>query len=83
MTEAEEHIYMEGSRAAWQQLYDLAARRLGYENMPVAVLASARERAVVALRAVCREYGDNDWPDDLDLSDIIDKHLHRHLAEGE
>jgi hypothetical protein len=25
-------------------------------------------------------HGDNDWPDDLHLADVIDKHLARHLG---
>ena len=39
-----------------------------------------RERAIIQLKIICEEYGDNDWSDDLDLSDIIDKHLHRNMG---
>lgn len=38
-----------------------------------------RNEAIATLRDVCEEYGDNDWPDDLNMSDIIEKHLRRHL----
>ncbi len=38
-----------------------------------------RGRAVLKLRKLCEAFGDNDWEDDLDLSDVIEKHLWRHL----
>jgi hypothetical protein len=44
-------------------------------------LIAEREEALALLRQVCAEYGDNDWPDDLNLSDVIKKHLWRHLQE--
>ena len=31
------------------------------------------------LRQVCAKYGDNDWPDNLHLADVIEKHLLRNL----
>jgi hypothetical protein len=40
-----------------------------------------RERAISTLRQVCKEFGDNDWETNLDLSDIIKKHLERHLEK--
>lgn len=42
---------------------------------------SEREQAVAMLRQVCEVHGDNDWPDDLHLADVIEKHLDRHLEE--
>jgi hypothetical protein len=38
-----------------------------------------RAKAIVALREVCKNYGDNDWPDNLNLADIVNNHLLRHL----
>ena len=38
-----------------------------------------RVSVVAILREVCRDYGDNDWADDLHLYDVIEKHLARHL----
>jgi hypothetical protein len=37
------------------------------------------------LRIECAEYDDNDWPDDLHLADVVEKHLARqaHLAVQE
>ena len=40
-----------------------------------------RHEAVLTLRGVCEKHGDNDWSDDLHLSDIIEKHLERHLDQ--
>lgn len=33
-----------------------------------------RSRAVRALRKICEEIGDNDWPDEQDLGDVLEKH---------
>jgi hypothetical protein len=38
-----------------------------------------RNAAVAMLRQVCDEHGDNDWPDNLHLADVIEKHLWRNL----
>jgi hypothetical protein len=40
-----------------------------------------RREIVAALREVCEAYGDNDWPDDAYLPDVIEKHLGQHLDE--
>jgi hypothetical protein len=37
------------------------------------------ENARAVLRRLCEDHGDNDWPDDLALSDILDKHLGYYL----
>ena len=79
LSETEETLYMEGNRAAWLQIFQEAARMLGYDKVPNAALAAERESAVAMLRQVCREHGDNDWPEDLHLADVIEKHLWRHL----
>lgn len=81
MTEQEEQAYSEGNRAAWLHIYAEAARMLGYDGLPEARLAIEREQAVAALRILCRDHGDNDWPDDLHLRDVIDKHLGKHLYD--
>ena len=40
-----------------------------------------RQAAVRELRILCGRVGDNDWPDELDLGDIIGKHLAKYLVE--
>ena len=67
----------EGAKAAWRTMLNMCLRELG-SNDPDADRArwmSERAETVAMLRRVCGEHGDNDWPDDLHLADVIDKHL--------
>ncbi len=41
---------------------------------------SERASTIQLLRGACRQFGDNDWDDDLHLVDIIEKHLLKHLG---
>ena len=84
MTESEEKAYSRGERAALRSIMSECARKLGYDDplRRAAALISEREQAIVTLRKVCEEYGDNDWSDDAHLADIIEKHLHRVLDEN-
>jgi predicted secreted protein len=70
-----------GQRTALVGVIRDALRQLGYDDPEAATSAWIVERqgAVVALRDLCASHGDNDWPDDLDLSDVINKHLANHL----
>jgi hypothetical protein len=78
-----EAIYLAGRRAAWRSVLHHAIRELGYKDdwftSPARMIAE-REDAIAALREVCGEHGDNDWPNDLRLADIIEKHLATHLG---
>lgn len=83
MTESEERAYVIGSQRAYASMLATCLRELSpAEPRPndwaVVQLAEVR----IALRRVCEAFGDNDWPDDLHLADVIEKHLERHL-EGE
>lgn len=40
-------------------------------------LRAERVAAIAMLRVECAVYDDNDWPDNLHLADIIEKHLAR------
>ena len=40
---------------------------------------SERTAAIDVLRRLCETHGDNEWPDDLHLGDILEKHLERRL----
>lgn len=84
MNEKEEAIYEQGSRSAWASMLRECVRELGYKSDEGSKAAwiSEREAAVAMLRQVCAEHGDNDWPDDLHLADIIEKHLWRNLERG-
>lgn len=71
----------EAARAAWLCMLQECLRHLDCED-PVAGQARwvvERAEAVAKLREVCRRYGDNDWPDDLHLGDVIEKHLWRNI----
>jgi hypothetical protein len=83
MNENQEEVYERGSRAAWASMLRTCLRSLGYDS-PEAQAAkwiSEREAAIAMLRQVCDEHGDNDWPDNLHLADIIEKHLWRNLPD--
>lgn len=47
--------------------------RLGWETVH-------RRETVAQLRAICRVHGDNDWPDDAHLGDVVEKHLGVHIT---
>lgn len=78
---ADETSYVEGARAVWRQILQQAMRELGRDapEWNVARLLAEREEAVSKLRQVCAAHGDNDWPEELHLGDVIEKHLWRHL----
>ncbi|XXX79151.1 hypothetical protein WMF30_10295 [Sorangium sp. So ce134] len=78
-----EQAVTEGHRLALTGVMMHCARELGREDpmARLAVLEQERAHAVATLRRVCRDHGDNDWSDSLNLSDIIEKHLERHLPE--
>ncbi len=82
MSDEREEGYVEGSRMAWRRMLLECIRQLGVEDTEAgsAAYILEREDAVSTLRAICRDHGDNDWPDDLHLGDIIEKHLHDHLG---
>lgn len=81
MNENEEEAYEQESRQVWRTLLALCCKQLGYSDLEVAKVSWTieREAAIMVLRSICREYNDNDWPADLNLSDIIDKHVYKHL----
>jgi len=78
---ARDEGYTSGSRMAWLTILAEAMRHLGDDKPDAAGLLAERAMAIQTLRSVCSDFGDNDWPDDLHLSDIIEKHLARHLSD--
>lgn len=75
--ESKEQAYLGGQRSVWTSLLRECLTHLGYDNPHSWV--REREQAIAQLRRLCREFGDNDWTDDLHLGDIIEKHLTDHL----
>lgn len=73
---AEEAAYVEGARWAWILMLQQCLINLGESERPKYAWVLERQRAISALRKLCSEHGDNEWPDDLDLEDVITKHLH-------
>lgn len=88
LEEAREHGYLAGSRMAWRrQLQEAIGELRGHgepaEALKAEVLFMQLEEARAALRRVCQEHGDNDWPNDLNLADVIEKHLAPYLDAEE
>jgi hypothetical protein len=81
-TTPNEIAYGRGHRQALVSMLAHVLRELGYQDTEAtrAKWIIEREETVNALRAICHDHGDNDWPPDLSLADVIDKHLHRHLG---
>jgi hypothetical protein len=82
MTEANEQAYIQGNRAAYVDMLRLCLKMLGYDD-PESQRAAwilEREATIAQLRDVCAEHGDNDWPDDLNLADVVQKHLANYLV---
>ena len=82
MNEQEEAAYMLGRKAVLREQLSAALRGLGVdEDISREVLIDERAAAIATLREICEEHGDNDWPDDLHLVDILTKHLADYLEE--
>lgn len=79
MTDHEEQDFVLGHRAALAGVVSHCVRELGYAGRTAESFVAEREAVIPALRRICAEHGDNDWPDDLHLADIIEKHLAWHL----
>ena len=76
--------YERGHRAAWRQVLTDALRNLtGDSDMEVRIAQWTAERSAVvaSLRMLCDEYGDNDWKDNANLCDVLEKHLGAHLQD--
>lgn len=79
MTESEETAYMQGGRTVRINLLWQLLKELGKPEQDAHGWRIEREQAIQSLRSLCATQGDNDWPDDLSLQDIIEKHLADHL----
>lgn len=79
-----EQSWTNGNRSAWLRLLHQALRELGYKDTEAtrAKWVCEREAAVAALRSFCKHWGDNDWAPDLNLSDVIEKHLRNYIEDN-
>jgi hypothetical protein len=66
------------SRTAMEVVEEIIAAKAPPKE-PDSWVEREREMTIVALRSLCAEFGDNDWPDDLHLADVVEKHLGKHL----
>lgn len=83
--ERDEAKWTEGEQAAYRAMLGVVLdglRSTGTTDDPsvrIAQLELYQSEIIAALRAACDEFGDNDWPDDLHVADVIEKHLLRHV----
>lgn len=77
----DETAYEEGRRAAWRSILTECLGQLDYPEgeKRIAQLVKEREETISVLRDLCRDFGDNEWSEDLNLADIIERHLGKHL----
>jgi hypothetical protein len=85
MKQRDETTYTQGERMAWLKMLKQCLRELGYADPEARAVSfvAEREAAVNQLRSICRDFGDNDWPEEAHLADVIDKHLGDHLRAPE
>ena len=83
-TARDEKSWVAGRRAALTSMLGRVLGDLGYQDAEAsrAAWVLEREGVVRVLRRVCGDFGDNNWPVDLDLGDVIEKHLEVHLHDG-
>lgn len=82
-----DRAYVEGSRMANRLMLGRIVLELGGNPEEDAKLEAARLRLQLedtrrALRVVYEKHGDNDWPDDLHLADVVTKHLEPYLDDA-
>lgn len=80
--DAREEGYEAGNKMAWLMILNEALRHLSQDMPDAAKLTSERTLTILALRTICRDFGDNDWPDELNLADVLNKHLLPYLEEA-
>lgn len=89
LQQLQESHYLRGQRSALiQQLHNvLRSLSIPYDSvdaapenlMTIARLTMEREDAISALRSACDDFGDNEWDENLYISDVINKHLVNYL----
>lgn len=76
--EHQSHNYISGYQAAWRQILGLAMQNLEGDFTKERLLQE-RSETISVLREICEAHGDNDWPDNLYIPDILRKHLEEYL----
>ena len=83
MTEAEEVAYMQGVAQRNREILGILIRELPEDERTTDGWRIERMDAISTLRSLCRDFGDNNWPDNLAISDIIEQHLVDYLRSNE
>lgn len=73
--------WIAGNRAAWRRILGMAAGELDGDERKLAAALAELEDVRRILRRLCKDFGDNNWDDDLHLGDALDKHLGNYLRE--
>lgn len=81
MNAKEERIWIRGRKSLARSILGALALDLEGKDLKLAAALIQLHDVRAALRDVCDEHGDNDWEDNLHLSDVVEKHLGRHLNE--
>lgn len=76
----DEASYIQGSNAAWRRILAEAIRELGPMEGTAERWRVERADIVAALREICEDHGDNNWPDNLHIADVLRKHLQPYLV---
>lgn len=79
---AREVSYLLGRKRTLIELLHYVMRELRAQEVEIpmgAKWALERHEAIATLRRICADHGDNNWSDNLHLSDVIEKHLGDHL----
>lgn len=77
-----ESSYENGQRMLLTRQMGAILHELGYDSKTkLESLILEREEMIASLRSACEDHGDNDWDETLHLSDILNKHLMRHIDE--
>lgn len=82
MSDDRQEGYIAGSRRTVRRMLSWCLNELEVDDPDRARTLWLLERTdlVLTLRNVCRDFGDNHWPDDLHLGDVIEKHLVPYLT---
>jgi hypothetical protein len=75
-----ERQYIKGRNAAYRLMLSHCAQIIGIfdgndPHVKMADLYDENERTRIELRKICEQLGCNDWADNLDLADVVEKHL--------
>lgn len=75
MIEEFERGHQQGETSAWTEIALIAINKLHVDDKAYAGLVVWKSQTIAALRRLCDEFGDNEWPDTLHPADVLKNHL--------